>query len=125
MSTVLWIDATAGVAGDMLLGALLDAGADLASVRRCVTAVHPDVDVSVAPTSRHQLAATKATVLDRGTGHAADEHHHHHHHPHRPWREVRDLLAAADLPERVRDRAQHTFEVLARAEGRVHGVDPA
>lgn len=133
--TVLWIDATAGIAGDMLLGALLDAGADPAYVRRCVRAVHPDVDVTVEPTTRHQLAATKATVVDRTTGHAADAHAHHddhedhdhshgHAHPHRPWREVRDLLVAADLPEAVRERALRTFEVLARAEGRVHGVDP-
>ena len=125
-NTVLWIDATAGIAGDMLLGALLDAGADLAYVRRCVGAVHPDVDVTVAPTTRHQLAATKATVVDRTTGRAADEpeHHEHHEHTHRPWREVRELLTGADLPEPVRDRALSTFEVLARAEGRVHGVAP-
>ncbi len=129
--TILWIDATAGIAGDMLLGALLDAGADLGFVRRCVGAVHPDVDVTVEPTTRHRLAATKATVVDRSTGHAADaspEHHghghHEHHHPHRPWRGVRDLLMAADLPGAVRERALRTFEVLARAEGRVHGVAP-
>ncbi|QGF22929.1 nickel pincer cofactor biosynthesis protein LarC [Raineyella fluvialis] len=122
---LLWIDAAAGIAGDMLLGALLDAGADLDLVRRCVGAVHPDVDVQVAPTTRHHLAATKATVVDRSTGRAADAHHpHEHHHPHRPWREVRDLLAAADLPETVRERAQRTFEVLARAEAQVHGVAP-
>lgn len=127
---VLWIDATAGIAGDMLLGALLDAGADLAYVRRCVRAVHPDVDVTVEAVSRHRLAATKATVLDRSTGRPADappqhEHEHEHdHHPHRPWREVHALLAAADLPEAVRERAQRTFEVLARAEGGVHGIAP-
>lgn len=124
MSRVLWIDASAGVAGDMLLGALLDAGADLGFVRRCVTAVHPDVDVVTEPTTRHQLAATKAGVLDRSTGDAA-EHSHGHRHDHRPWREVRDLLVAAEMPAAVRDRALRTFELLARAEGQVHGVEPA
>ncbi len=128
MSGLLWIDATAGIAGDMLLGALLDAGADLGQVRRCVAAVHPALDVQVDRTTRHGLAAARVTVLDRTTGRAADapdQHHdHRHHHPHRPWREVRDLLAGADLPTAVSDRAQRTFEVLAAAEGRVHGVAP-
>ncbi len=44
------------------------------------------------------------------------------HQPHRPYRAIRDLLAAAALPPRVRERAQRVFRVLAEAEALVHGV---
>lgn len=132
----LWIDAQAGVAGDMLLGALLDAGASHDFVTRCVAAVSDQLRVRVEPTTRHQLAATKATIIDTSTGRAADEpphqhghehdhaHGHDHGHEHRPWRVVRDMVAAASLPAEVEALAQRTFEVLARAEGRVHGIAP-
>jgi uncharacterized protein (TIGR00299 family) protein len=46
------------------------------------------------------------------------------HAPHRPYRVIRELLDAADLPERVRDRAQRTFRLLAEVEGAMHRMEP-
>lgn len=109
-----WIDASAGTAGDMLLGALLDAGAGLIAVQEAVRAVAGD-DVSVAATSvtRAGLRSTLATVEIR-----------HDDPPHRPWRTVRQMIMEAGLPDRVRDDAAAVFARLAAAEGRVHGIDP-
>jgi uncharacterized protein (TIGR00299 family) protein len=108
----LWIDASAGLAGDMLLGALLDAGASLDGVRAAVTAVIPgDVQIAAAPVRRAGMRAVRAEV----TSTVED-------HPHRSWATIRDLLGAADLDERVRARAQRVFATLAEAEARVHGV---
>ena len=107
-----WVDASAGVAGDMLLGALLDAGADLDAVRAAVAAVVADaVTISVGPVTRAGLRAARARVAP-----AADDP------PHRTWRTVRAMLADADLPAPVRDRATAVFARLAAAEGRVHGI---
>lgn len=112
MSTQLWVDASAGVAGDMLLAALLGAGADVEAVRSAVGAVLPgEVTLGVGRVVRAGLAATHVTVTpavrhERG----------------RSWRELAERLREADLAPPVRDLAHRTFTVLARAEGAVHGV---
>ena len=43
---------------------------------------------------------------------------------HRPYRAIRELLAAAALPTVVRDRALATFRALAEVEGAIHGAEP-
>ena len=109
-----WIDASAGVAGDMLLGALLDAGADLEAVQTAVEAVAPNaVAITTTEVTRAGLRATKAAVdlVARDS-------------PHRTWATVRTMIENADLPEPVRDRSLGVFARLAEAEGRVHGIDP-
>ena len=109
--TVLWVDAVAGVAGDMLLGALVDAGADADRVRAGLAGLDvPGLEVAFDETHRGGLRGIHARVT------APDQTRH------RPWRDVRALLEAADLPERARGRALAVFERLAGAEGRVHGV---
>ncbi|SNY76026.1 nickel pincer cofactor biosynthesis protein LarC [Paractinoplanes atraurantiacus] len=107
-----WIDASAGVAGDMLLAALHDAGAGLEALRAAVEAVVPgSVEISVRTVSRAGLRALKADVRPV----AGDL-------PHRAWRGIRDMLAVADLRPGVRDRAVAVFGRLAEAEAAVHGV---
>ncbi|HEX5333062.1 MAG TPA: nickel pincer cofactor biosynthesis protein LarC [Cellulomonas sp.] len=109
-----WIDASGGVAGDMLLGALIDAGARLPAVQSVVEAVLP-ATVRL-ETRTVQRAGMRATKLDVRTL-VAD-------HPHRTWRTIRTRIEEADIPAGVRDRSLATFARLADAEGRVHGVAP-
>ena len=107
-----WIDVSAGVAGDMLLGALLDAGAQLDAVRRDVDAVLPGaVSLDTTAVSRAGLRALKADVRPL----VADP-------PHRTWRHIRALLDDAAIPEAVRRDAVAVFARLAAAEAQVHGV---
>ena len=135
---IAWIDCSAGASGDMLLGAFLDAGADLAVVNAAVAAVDPSLSVTVERTSRHQIAATKATVrvdgtphpesvpdAGRGHGHGHEAGHEHGHDGGtRAWAEVRRLIEVAGLEDAVRARALDTFARLARAEASAHGVEP-
>lgn len=111
--TLAWFDVSAGASGDMLLGALVDAGAPLSDVQAAVDALGVEpVRLTARRVHRGALAATKVDVEVAEV--AAP----------RAWRDIRELLAGAPLPPPVRDRATDAFARLARAEGAAHGVDP-
>ena len=111
--TVAWFDPISGIAGDMALGALLDAGADLGYVTAQLRTLGLDGwGLDAERVTRNEIAAIRAIV-------DAPEGHHH-----RRWRDIRSLLEAAPLADRVRGRALAVFEALAVAEGQVHGVAP-
>jgi uncharacterized protein (TIGR00299 family) protein len=107
-----WVDSTAGVAGDMLLAALVDAGAPLAILQGAVDAVMP-TSIRLASTlvSRAGMRGTKVDVLSTVEDQA-----------HRSWRDIQGLLERADLAVQVREQARRVFQRLAEAEARVHGV---
>jgi uncharacterized protein (TIGR00299 family) protein len=107
-----WLDVSAGVAGDMVCGALVDAGAPLDELQAAVEAVIPDsVGFEARTVTRGGLRATKLSVRVL----VQDDRH-------RPWATVRDLLTGSSLPPPVLDMAGTVFARLAEAEGRVHGV---
>ncbi|WP_030253395.1 nickel pincer cofactor biosynthesis protein LarC [Streptomyces violens] len=107
-----WLDVTSGVAGDMLLGALVDAGAAPEAVQQAIDAVVPGaVRLTQAAVTRAGLRATKVGVEP-----LAEDH------PHRTWRSIRVRIEEAGLPAPVADRALAVFGRLAAAEARVHGV---
>lgn len=137
MTTTAWFNCCAGTAGDMTMGALVDAGADQVAVMEIVACLAVDgFALTFEPTMRCGIASTYAVVVTDAHGHEGprDSHdahghdthdeHGHDEHGHRPYREIRDLLDAAPLPPRVRDRAQRTFRALAEAEARMHATSP-
>lgn len=114
MTCLLYVDCVAGVAGDMLLGALFDAGADSERVQAGLGGLGvPGLALEVTRAERHGLAARRVNVVA-----AADDH------AHRNWADVRAIIERAGLPPRARRRAQDTFRRLAIAEAGVHGTEP-
>jgi uncharacterized protein (TIGR00299 family) protein len=111
--TIGWLDLSAGASGDMLLGALVDAGVPL-DVPAAAVATLPveHIRLVTEQTSRHGLGATRVQV------HAPESS------AHRTWGDVRALLGEAALPPAVRNTTLAVFERLAVAEGRVHRMPP-
>ena len=111
--TIGWLDLSAGASGDMLLGALVDAGVPLdVPAAAIATLAVESIRLETEPVTRHGLGATRVHV------HAPPSEEH------RTWADVRALLLEADLPTPVREGALAVFERLAVAEGRVHRVSP-
>lgn len=111
---VAWFHCFAGIAGDMALGSLLDAGADLDSVRGLLERLPlGSWGLEAEPVLRGGISATRAVVSVRDDTVVRTHAH------------IVGLIEEARLPPRVRDRALATFAVLAQVEGRLHGRPPA
>lgn len=127
MSRTLYLDLSAGVAGDMLTAALLDLGAPLPEVEGALDAL--GLGRIVVRTRRVQRGAFTATLFEvdpssplpllgspQAPADGAGEE------DRRTWPAIRELLEQASLPRRVARRALRVFERLAQAEAQVHGV---
>jgi len=109
VTTVAWFHCFAGIAGDMALGACLDAGAELDEVitileRLPVTGWALETELVM----RGGLAATKAHVKAKPDGIT------------RTYGHIAGIIEEARLPERVRQRTQRVFRLLAETEGKLH-----
>ena len=110
-----YVDPFSGASGDMLLGALVDAGLSLDRLRELLAAglELSGYEISADRAQQHGLTGTRVTVSITEAQ------------PARAWQEIRSLLERAVLPERARGQALAVFQALAEAEAQVHRVPPA
>lgn len=109
-----WFHCFSGIAGDMALGSLIDAGADVDEVRSLLDRLPVGGwTLHAEAVKRGGLAGTKAVVTTQESGVVRTASH------------IIGLLEEARLPDRLRNRALATFNALAEAEGRVHDHPPA
>jgi pyridinium-3,5-bisthiocarboxylic acid mononucleotide nickel chelatase len=114
MSTTAWFHCFAGIAGDMALASLLDAGADVDEVMKMVSRIPVGGwSVEPRPVQRGGIAATRLDVRTQETGVVRTHAH------------IVGLIEEARLPDRARDRALATFSALAEVEGRLHRRHPS
>jgi len=105
-----YFDAFSGISGDMLVGALADAGADTAAITTALASLEINATVTFEKVKRGGVAATKFRV------HAEETKKHRH------LSHIEKLIAGAKMAEPARKNAIAIFRRLGEAEASVHGV---
>ncbi len=109
-----YFDCWSGVSGDMILGALVDAGLELERLQAAISGLGvPGIRLAAEQMKRGAFVGTKVHVRTEEQGH-----------PHRRLPDIEAILDRADLPEPVRADARRIFRRLAEAEATVHGTTP-
>ncbi|MCX6594164.1 MAG: nickel pincer cofactor biosynthesis protein LarC [Acidobacteria bacterium] len=109
---ICYLDAYSGIAGDMTVGALLDAGADAEALLDGLKTLNTGAEFRIEKTKRKGIAGTKFHVMPP----EGDKKHRHLHH-------IIDMIDAAPLPKPAQATAKLIFQALGEAEAAVHGVE--
>jgi hypothetical protein len=108
------LDPFSGIAGDMLLGGLIDVGLPAGWLKDLPHQLGlGEVGVRVTQVTRGGLRGTKVDFDIPPQGHGRHIH------------EIREVLERSSVPAEVRSRANAAFSAIADIEGEAHGVDPS
>jgi uncharacterized protein (TIGR00299 family) protein len=108
---IAYLDCISGISGDMTLGALVDAGVELAAIQAGIDSLGmKPVRLATADVKRHGFRGTYITLE-----HEPEQAHRHLHH-------ITDMIDASRLTDRQKDLAKRIFTKLGEAEAKVHGT---
>jgi pyridinium-3,5-bisthiocarboxylic acid mononucleotide nickel chelatase len=109
---VAYFDCFAGASGDMILGALMDAGLQPELLKAELAKLHlTHYDLQVKKVTKRGIGGSQALV-------SVDEDHHHQHHRH--LHDIEEIIAKSDLKESIKRSSIEIFTRLAEAEAKVH-----
>lgn len=116
MANTLYIEPSAGIAGDMFLSALChlaDAYDEIAQLPQRLNL--PDARIEIQELDKNGIHCQHVKVIDTGS-----DHHHHHHHRH--LSDILSIIAEADLPDNAKHIAKTIFTIIGESESRIHMV---
>jgi uncharacterized protein (TIGR00299 family) protein len=105
-----YFDAFSGIAGDMTVGALIDAGAPGEIVVNTLATLGAEATIRIEKTKRRGIAATKFHVDAQDV----KKHRHLHH--------IEAMIEQSAMTAGAKEKARRIFQVLAEAEAAVHGT---
>lgn len=112
---IAYFDCFAGASGDMILGALVDAGLSLEHLKQELSKLKlSHYQVLAQKSVKHGLAGTQIEIR-------VDQSYHQHHSRH--LQDIQTIIAESDLQESVKAQSQAIFKRLAQAEAKVHMTD--
>jgi uncharacterized protein (TIGR00299 family) protein len=106
-----YFDCFSGIAGDMTMAALVDAGVDARAIEGAVASLDLPCELSFETVRRGGFRATYARVVTP------------HEHVHRHWHHIEAIIDKSRLTGRQKELAKRVFLKLGEAEAKVHGVD--
>ena len=116
----LYLECLSGIAGDMTVAALLDAGGNQDGLFSLLHSLPIDgYELNLSRVMKNGIAANYFDV------HLHNHHHHDHHdHDHRGLHEINEIIEKSGLTETAKRTAKDMFHRLALAEAKVHGTTP-
>ena len=108
---IAYLDCSAGISGDMLLGALIDVGWPEESLRDVVARLRiGEVQLVTERVNKHGISATQVNVISSPQQ------------PHRGFNDLVSIILQADFPAAIEERAVAAVTLLAEAESTVHNL---
>jgi hypothetical protein len=122
-----YLECFSGISGDMLLGALVDAGVSFDSLAETAVALNVGARLEMHRVSRGGIAGTKVDVITPEQHAHEPEHSHgdhptHAHAPHRHLSAILKIIQAAPVGETVKARSIRAFQLLGEAEAAIHSI---
>lgn len=144
----LYLECHMGAAGDMLMGALLELLPDSDAFLETINSIGlPHVEIQAEPSVKCGITGTHISVKIHGEKEHSEDHHHpddvpvhahshqdtpvpshshthkHHHHCHRGMAEIMEILEHLNVTEEVKKDVKQIYQLIAKAEGQVHGKE--
>lgn len=144
MMRTLYFDCFSGISGDMVIGALIDAGADPLQMEEELKKLNIDEEYSLSwgKVVKNGITSTKFDVILTSKPEQPHEHSHshghehnhshetepnhshapHNHHGSRTYKQIVEAINEANLNESVTNMSLAIFKKIGEAEGHIHGL---